>query len=358
MGRDTLNPPFEVERAIMHHLDPKKNELILVGEEIHLTSQVNDLFCQLVQVTAASADTHAVDPSGQSPTLSMCRSLLIDSSKFIPLSQELAEKLYAAMSTNVHIVAGDLMVIGGYDTEGPIVALAKTEPNKEFSVEYKKRTNGTAYVDITPTERMAPSKDKPPQKCAFVRDAPFENGADIFLVDNQSRYNDHSIAKFFYNTFLGCEFMATAAARTMTFCRAVEQWRYTRAKYLPGQGVMAFTWALHTHLQSASVDFEAFANSALEGVNNSRMLRSQLAAELKAKVYEGFPPPHASSFELDRAIAQKLNSSIHFTLLGNIQLTGSTDELLKRMRLAEDAGGLMFNVTSPSVRRTFQKPKQ
>jgi hypothetical protein len=358
MGKSTLNQPFTIEHAIMHHLDPKKNELILVGEEIALTPPVRDLFCQLLIVSAESADTHAVDTSGSAPALLACRSLLGDSSRFVALSRELAEQLYVAMGTNVHIVAGDLMVVMGLDAEGSFVALAKTEPNTEYRVEYKKRSSGVSYVDITPTDAIAPSKDKPPQKCAFVREAPFENGADVFMVDNQSRYSDHNVAKFFCNRFLGCELLETAAARTMRFCRAVELWRYTNAKYLPGQGVMAFMSALHVHLQQPSVDFRAFANSALEGVSNEWVSPSVLAAELTAKVYEDLSPPRPTSFEPEHAVAEKLVSSIHLTLFGGIQLTGPSDEILKRIGLAEDGGELVFRITSPSVRRTFQKPKQ
>lgn len=292
MGRDRLNPPFDVEHAIMHHLDPKQNELILVGEEIQLSSPVHELFCQLLQVSSATAETHAVDANGQSQALGTCRSFLADPAQFVAHSQALAEQLYAAMGTNIHIVPGDLMVVMGRDTDGPFAALAKTEPNMEFRVEYKRRPNGVSYVDISPTDAMAPSKDKPPQKWAFVRDAPFDNGADVCLVDNQHRSTDNNVAKFFYNRFLGCELLSTAPARTMRFCRAVEQWRYANAKYIPGQGVMAFARALQTHLRMTSVDFVAFAAAALENVSNDWLSPSKFAVDLAAKVYEDQSPPY------------------------------------------------------------------
>lgn len=351
-------PGLRIERAIMHHLDPRNNTFILVGEEIALNSSLENMLCQLMDVSLSKADTHAVDATNSSHVLHLCRTALIPGSDFISLSQEIAERLYAAMSSHSFIVAGDLLVTIACDENGNFISVLKTEPANEMQVKYAKRPNGTSYVEIEPTGNLVPSKDRLPQKCGFVRDRQFDNGADVWLVDHQSQSTDGNVAKFFYETFFGCRLLATNAARTLTFCRATEIWRCENAKYLPQQGFVGFTRALFKHLRNSVIDFRSFADDALNGYDNPWINPTMLVEELRSKVFADIDKDRPMTLIPDFAVVSKLLDHMNLSLVTGVQITGSTEELLKILRVEESSGMLDLTLTTPSVKRNFHKPKR
>ena len=357
--KDDVESPHSgltVEHAIMHYLDSENDSLILVDQEIDLPSPTKEFLCRLMKTAMDNADTYAVDTTGTSPILLASRDMLTNSPAFVHRSQELAEKLNTIMRKNKKISSGDLLIIAANDSHGPLLGIFKTELNHEYERIYETSPDGITHVRLLPNNNVVPSDRKPPQKCAFIRQD--RSDFDVLLADNQIGMKE-AAAKFFYHEFLGCELLPTPAARTMIFCRTVEQWRMKYALYLPLQGIVTFTKALHEQLQTSPVFFKAFAESALLGSQNQELSPTAFEDTLASCVFKDIPhPPWPESFEPDLIVAEKLLGTIHLSLMGDVQISGSSETLLHMIEnIGEENRQLILNLTTPSIKRDFQKPR-
>jgi hypothetical protein len=353
---DSQNTGLTIEHAIMHYLDSEQNSLLLVDNEIELNIPTKEFLCGLINISLDKADAYAMDITGTSTTLLACRDMLATCSAFVPRSRELAEALYDVMRRNKNISSGDLLAIAAHDSNGPLLAIFKTDLNHEYERKYETRPDGTFQVILIPNDNVVPSERRPPQKCAFIRQT--RTDFDVLLADNQIGLKE-AVAKFFYRDFLRCELLTTPAARTLNFCRAVERWRRDHEQYLPLQGIVSFTKALHEQLQSSPLYFKAFAESSLLGSQNTELSSATLADTLAAKVFPDIShPPRPESFESDPDIAKKLIGTIHLSLMGDIQISGPSEILLGMIEKITDQNGLLdFHLTTPWVKRDFQKPR-
>lgn len=353
---DSQNAKLNIEHVIMHYLDPKNNSLKLSDYEIEIDVTIRGFLCALIEKSLESADAYGVDIEGVSPTLLACRDMLVTCTAFVPRSKELAEALYRVMENNKNISSGDLLAIAAHDSNGPILAIFKTELNHEFERKYETKPDGTVQVVFIPNDNVVPSDRRPPQKCAFIRQT--RTNFDVQLADNQISQKE-AVAKFFYRDFLHCELLTSPAARTLIFCRAVERWRREHEAYLPNQGIFSFTKALDEQLQSSPLYFKAFAKSALLGSQNSALSSSSLADTLAAKVFPDIPhSPRPESFEPDPEIAEKLRGTMRLSLMGDIQISGPTEKLLNMLEdITQQNGQMDLHLITPWVKRDFQKPK-
>jgi len=353
---DSKKAELNIEHVIMHYLDPKNNSLKLSDYEIELNITARGFFCALIEKSLESANAYGVDIDGASPTLLACRDMLAACTAFVPRSQELAEALYKVMVKNKSISSGDLLAIAAHDSNGPLLAIFKTELNHEFERKYEIRPDGTVQVVLIPNDNVVPSERRPPQKCAFIRQT--RANFDVQLADNQIGQKE-AVAKFFYQDFLHCELLTSPAARTLNFCRAVERWRRDHEAYLPNQGIFSFTKALYEQLQSFPLYFKAFAESALLGSQNPALSSQSLADTLAAKVFQDIlHPPRPESFEPDPDTAEKLRGTIRLTLNEDIQISGPTEKLLNMLEvITQQNGQLDLHLTTPWIKRDFQKPK-
>jgi hypothetical protein len=350
------NSELNIEHAIMHYLDPENNSLILVEQEIDLPSPTREFLCRLMKTALDNADTYAVDTTGTSATLLACRDMLAASPAFVPRSQELAEKLYTIMRKNKKISSGDLLIIAAHDSCGPLLGIFKTELNLEYERIYETSPDGISHVRLLPNNNVVPSDRKPPQKCAFIRQDKAD--FDVLLVDNQINKKE-TAAQFFYRDFLGCELLPTPAARTMIFCRKVEQWRRENEQYLPYRGIVSFTKALHEQLNTSSVVFKAFAEIALLGSENQELSPTSFADFLASHVFKDIThPPRPESFEPDPVVADKLIGTIHLLLMGDVQISGPSEVLLRMIENIDEVNRqLILNLTTSWIKRDFQKPR-
>jgi len=259
------------------------------------------------------------------------------------------------MTKNKNISSGDLLAIAAHDSNGPLLAIFKTEINHEYERKYETKPDGTSQVILLPNNNVVPSERRPPQKCAFIRQD--KTVFDVQLADNQVGRRG-TVAQFFYRDFLGCELLTTPAARTLTFCRIVERWRREYAEYLPYQGIVTFTKTLHEQLQSSILCFKAFAESALLDSQNSELSSSSFADFLAANIFPDAIHSRPESFELDSNMANKLLGTIHLSLMGDVQISGSSETLLRVIEsVAEQNGHLDLHLATPWVKRDFQKPR-
>lgn len=119
---DSQNAGVNVERAIMHNLDPEKNTLILVDYEIELATPTREFLCRLIETFFKNADDYAIDTSGTSQILLAYRDMFTTRTAFAPRSRELAGALYKIMAENKNISSGDLLAITTHDNKGPALS--------------------------------------------------------------------------------------------------------------------------------------------------------------------------------------------------------------------------------------------
>lgn len=351
---ETQNSGVNIEHAIMHYLDPQNDKLILVENEIDLT-KTREFLNRLIEASLKSADSYAVDITGTSPILLASRDILATCKAFVPRSRELASALYNVMTKNKKISSGDLLIIAAHNCDGPFLAILKTELTHEYERKYDTRQDGTSQVTLSPNDNVVPSERRLPQKCAFIHQD--RTDYDVKLADNQVGMRD-DVAKFFYRDFLHCELLTTSAARTLTFCRAVERWREQYSVYLPQQGLVSFTKALHKQLKSSPLFFKSFAENALLGSQNPNLSVASFADFLIYQVFPraSYPPPE--SFEPDPSTVDKLLQNIHLSLMGDIQITGPSEKLISIIEnISDQDHQLDLHITTPWVKRSFQKPR-
>jgi hypothetical protein len=356
-------PKLSVDRAIMHLLDPDGNNTKLVHREINLHGQKNEpvreFLCRLVQSAIEHVDAYAVDATGTSDTLSVCWHMLATESTFAPQSRDLAIKLNDIMVKKGTVSAGDLLVVIAQDASGPMVGLLKLERSTDFVHEYVTQPDGTVEVRITATDAVIPPDH---QKCAFVREPSPGRGYQVELHDDQvTRGKKGDAAKFFHRDFLQCELLTTQAARTYNFCTAAEDWRKKHRAFLPKQGIVSFTRALHQHLKSPEFSFDAFALTSIGAASDLEWHRLDLTSMLQARVYSDMlPEDRPNIFQPHHEAAEKLLSTISLVTPEGVKLSGGA-ETMERILEALDKHGedadnrLSFTVTVSAVERRFTR---
>lgn len=347
----------KIEHAIMHELDREHDVLRLADRQIELDEAAKHFLARLMAHCAAAADAQGVDAGG-SAALVAARDILAYPDLLLPRSRELAEKLYGSMVGKENISSGDLFVVIACDNCGPVLGVFKTEPSAEYSRTYRTESDGTITPLLIANDSIIPSERRPPQKCAFIREARSDQDYDVLLLDNQIGQSG-DVAKFYYQGFLECELVTSAAARTLTFCRAVELWRRENKNVLPAQGIPSFARALQLHLNRSEVTFREFALEALSVLTYPSLKPDDLAEYLASKVHSDKPYPRPDRFEPEQVTAMRLLESISLTLDGGVQISGPAQFLSSVLeRASTDGGGqLEFRLGTTSVRRNFHKPK-
>src|SRR5215467_11294921 len=85
---------LRIHRLILHALDPRANNMLLVDDVVTLDDQSALFFAGHIEAAEQRADWHARfrEPDGEVPKL--CRQLLGDPGEFVAASRLLAERLY------------------------------------------------------------------------------------------------------------------------------------------------------------------------------------------------------------------------------------------------------------------------
>jgi hypothetical protein len=220
--RNAVN--VRVERAIVHILDHRHNNLTLSDLELRLTpdERLQEYFDAQVVNALADGEAHAANfaQGGQEKTKEICIDLVDGRGGFVKCSKELAQRLYDAVGSDKRIAPGNLIVClcSASNLTKPFLALLKIDPSQVLVTRVSKSEGRRAVTfdirgDVLPTvrERL--------QKAALVRHPRTRVEYDLLLLDRQVK---GAAADFFAKTFLNARPALDARSRTDRFYMSVQ----------------------------------------------------------------------------------------------------------------------------------------
>ncbi len=100
-----------IERLILHHLDNRTGEMLLVEAELALDTDIRRLFTGYIAQALESADWHARFLADQTTIADLCDRLLREPAAFVDVSQAMARRLFEQMRQRPNqINPGDFVV--------------------------------------------------------------------------------------------------------------------------------------------------------------------------------------------------------------------------------------------------------
>jgi 37-kD nucleoid-associated bacterial protein len=349
------HPDITIERLILHHLDNRAGELILVEAELALDAPIRALFTSYIAQALENADWQARFlrdardlPEGQEePTLpDLCARLLREPESFVAVSQALARRLYAQMRQRPNAINPGDLVVALYRLAGAsssCIALFKLDPDarlvRNFSVEHGRR-----LARIALAENLMPETVRQKQKCALI--TPIADGTDfsVMLLDTLANIRSEGVAVYFYRGFLATRILPSARRRTRLFLRATDDWLADHAATLSPQALLTFYAARRAALAGESIDLPAFALAALPDTGAGD-LAADLLASLSASVFDAEFEPHATRFVVDRATADPVVRVVTLELDGGAQLRIPAERFADMARVGERRVGGKIRLT-------------
>lgn len=334
-----------IERLILHHLDSRGGNLLLVDDDLALDDAVRTLFTHHIVEAHERADWQARfrEPDGEMPLL--CLRLLSDGGAFVEISRELARRLFDQMCLRPNQIApGDFVIVRYRLGEVPAAALFKLDPDARLARDFR-RVNGRLRAQIQRAENLLPEVIRF-QKCALLRE--IGGDFDIVLLDRQAGPRSEGVAAFFYRGFLTAEILPSARRRTRLFLSATESWLAARAGELEPPELFHFFAVRRTALAGEMVDVRWFAREAMRS-------RPPLSRDLLASVTEAVFDAGETErvrFAVDRATANPVVRYVTLELDGGARLrvdASRFDELV-RVGPRREGGKLQLHIGSLTVR--------
>lgn len=317
-----------IERLILHHLDNRAGEMLLVEAELSLDSSIRALFASYIAEAIKNADWQArflaSQPTAPSTTTAptmpdLCASLLHDPSAFIAVSQQMARRLFEQMLQRPNQINPGDFVVAIYRASGvatSCIALFKLDPDarlvRDFSVE-----RGRRLVRISLADNLMPQTVRLKQKCALI--TPSTDGADfsVVLLDTLANIHSEGVAVYFYKGFLGAQILPSARRRTRLFLRASDDWLAEHGAALSPRALMRFYAARRAALAGETIDLPAFTTAALPEDSN---LAEDLLAALIPNIFDAEFEPHQTRFTVDRATADPIVQYVTLEMDGGARL--------------------------------------
>lgn len=324
-------PAITIERLILHHLDNRAGEMLLVEAELSLDSSIRALFASYIAEAIKNADWQArffgsqptapTEPTTLTmPTMpDLCASLLHDPSAFVAVSQQMARRLFEQMLQRPNQINPGDFVVAIYRASGvatSCIALFKLDPDarlvRDFSVE-----RGRRLVRISLADNLMPQTVRLKQKCALI--TPSTDGADfsVVLLDTLANIHSEGVAVYFYKGFLGAQILPSARRRTRLFLRASDDWLADHGAALSPRALMRFYAARRAALAGETIDLPAFTRAALPEDSN---LADDLLAALIPNIFDAEFEPHQTRFTVDRATADPIVQYVTLEMDGGARL--------------------------------------
>jgi hypothetical protein len=200
--RDATNP--RVQRAIVHLINHKKQDLVLSDEELTLAGndKLRDYFSKQVKNVLGDVQTGTVrfSAEGEQGAIKEAYKIIGQPKQFVPSSQELAKSLFTAMGTDARIKPASLAVCL-YKAENysqtKFLALIKIDPTEVF-VERVKTVKEKTVVTFEEIPDVLPTAREKLQKAALISPKGMDEDLDLLLLDRQVT----GVAEFFAVKFL------------------------------------------------------------------------------------------------------------------------------------------------------------
>lgn len=201
--RDAVD--VKVERAIVHLINHRKQDLILSEDELALkgNDKLRDYFSDQVRNALSDSQTGSArfSSDGDQSTIRASYKTLSGGKYFVPSSQELASLLFAAMGTDARIKPASLAIClysaSNYSVKN-VLALIKIDPT-EALIEKIETRDGKRIVNFEVRNDVMPTAREKLQKAALIPPKGMDGSFDLLLLDRQVAA---TAANFFAYTFL------------------------------------------------------------------------------------------------------------------------------------------------------------
>ncbi len=343
---------IRIERLILHALDAARGAPLLVDEEVALDERTTAFFTAYLDAALQRADWRARFAGDEGDAMpALCERLVRDPAAFVPVSQELARRLYAQMAARPRTIAsGDLVVLlyRASETTPRSLALLKLDPDARLVRKFRQTPAGR-QVRIFPAANVLPDAVRL-QKCALVTpSAPGATGAatwEIALLDTQAGPRSEGVAAYFYRGFLTATLAPSARRYTRLFLTASEGWISQRAALLEPPDILAFYAARRAVLAGNKVALTEFVTAALPA---HPVLRPSLLEHLRAALPGLDTLDGAPCFPVDRATAQPFVRFVTLELDGGARLRVSAPQFDGLVRVAPRRSGNVVRLVVETV---------
>jgi hypothetical protein len=336
-----------IERLILHHLDNRTGEMLLVEAELALDATIHALFANYIAQALENADWQAhflADQSAAPAMPDLCVRLLGEPSAFVAVSQEMARRLFVQMRQRPNQINPGDFVVAIYTAPGlsaPCIALFKLDPDarlvRNFSTE-----RGRRLVRIALADNLMPETVRQKQKCALI--TPSTDGAEfsLALLDTQANIRSEGVAAYFYRGFLATQILPSARRRTRLFLRATDDWLADRGASLSPHALLQVYAARREALAGETVDLPAFALAALPG---NGALAADLLASVTSQVFDAAFERRQTHFMVDRATADPIVRTVTLELDGGARLIVPAERFATMAQVDDQRVGGKIRVT-------------
>jgi nucleoid associated protein NdpA len=305
-----------IERLILHHLDNRTGEMLLVEAELALDVTIHALFANYIAQALENADWQARFLADQPATPTMpdlCVRLLGEPSDFVAISQEMARRLFAQMRQRPKQINPGDFVVATYIAPGlptSRIAIFKLDPDarlvRNFSTE-----RGRRLVRIALADNLMPETVRQKQKCALITPSKDGAGFSLALLDTQANIRSEGVAAYFYRGFLATQILPSARRRTRLFLRATDDWLADRGASFSPHALLLFYKARREALAGETLDLPGFALAALP---DNGALAADLLASVTPQIFDAAFEPHQTRFTVDRATADPIVQTVTLEL--------------------------------------------
>jgi nucleoid associated protein NdpA len=305
-----------IERLILHHLDNRTGEMLLVEAELALDVTIHALFANYIAQALENADWQARFLADQpaAPTMpDLCVRLLGEPSDFVAISQEMARRLFAQMRQRPKQINPGDFVVATYIAPGlptSRIAIFKLDPDarlvRNFSTE-----RGRRLVRIALADNLMPETVRQKQKCALITPSKDGAGFSLALLDTQANIRSEGVAAYFYRGFLATQILPSARRRTRLFLRATDDWLADRGASFSPHALLLFYKARREALAGETLDLPGFALAALP---DNGALAADLLALVTPQIFDAAFEPHQTRFTVDRATADPIVQTVTLEL--------------------------------------------
>jgi len=311
-----------IERLILHHLDNRTGEMLLVEAELALDVTIHALFANYIAQALENADWQARFLADQpaAPTMpDLCVRLLGEPSDFVAISQEMARRLFAQMRQRPKQINPGDFVVATYIAPGlpaSRIAIFKLDPDarlvRNFSTE-----RGRRLVRIALADNLMPETVRQKQKCALITPSKDDAGFSLALLDTQANIRSEGVAAYFYRGFLATQILPSARRRTRLFLRATDDWLADHGASLSPHALLHVNEARREALAGETLDLPGFALAALPG---NGALAADLLASVTPQIFDAAFEPDQTRFTVDRATADPIVQTVTLELDGGARL--------------------------------------
>lgn len=331
---------IEINKAIVHIINPKENYCKLSGYELEKNKRLENLITKYIN-TSIKYDTRrfAKFNQGENIVRKASINMLNDDNVFIEESQKISKELFRSMQRTNASPANFLIVKYTHDNKKAI-ALLKLDFNNNFYTRDVEE-NGKTKIEVKIEDAGFNDKQKI-QKCAFIyEDITLDSQANIVILDKQSK---DEVSNYFGNIFLNSSLLNDNRVNTNNMIDEIN--KFINEKYInEPKTQLAKTYELTTYFKQ-SLDFEI--DDMLNKVFDEDQTRNEFKEKIGSKtidysfkiddkkVEQKFKCRHIST---NNGIMIKANASLFNSESIDISEKnedGFVDIIIKKVKIAEN----------------------